>query len=98
MQPDIEVFYMIYFRPTAGWKEEYGHYALDADGTMFLSGRAFHPDAIPEAYHDEEPGIVLKDERILLLRVEWLKKHFPKSAAEISRIENIIRRSRCGLN
>jgi hypothetical protein len=98
MQPDIEVFYMMLLRPVAGWKQEYSHYAIDADGGMFLSGQAFHPNAVPAAYQDAEPGIVLKDEKIILLRVEWLKKRFPTLATEISRIENIIRKSRFGLN
>jgi hypothetical protein len=77
MSPEPEVFLMIPLNPAKGWKEEFGYYALAADGTLFLQGQAFHPAAFSMAARDGEPSFLSKDKKIVLLRAEWLKKKYP---------------------
>jgi hypothetical protein len=94
MSPEPEIFLMIPLNPAKGWKKEFGYYALAADGTLFLPGQAFHPAAFSMAAKDGEPGLVCEDEKIVLLRVEWLKKQYPARLREIERVERVIRQTR----
>jgi hypothetical protein len=83
MSPQPEVFLMIPLNPAKGWKEEFGYYALAADGTLFLQGQAFHPSAFSMAAKAGEPGLVCEDKKIALLRAEWLKKQYQAQLLEI---------------
>ena len=94
MNAEPEVFLIIPLNPTEGWKEEFGYYALAADGTLFLQGQAFHPSAFSMAAKDGEPGLVCEDKKIALLRAEWLKKQYPACLSEIEWIERVIRQTR----
>jgi hypothetical protein len=61
-----------------GWKKSYGYFALEPDGTIFLSWAhtgCSKMEAFLCASYDGEPVITLHD--VPMFRAEWISENFP---------------------
>jgi hypothetical protein len=69
-----------------GWQKDYGHFAVEPDGTIFLSwahAGASRMEVLLCASYDGEPMMLVGDTP--LYRTQWLWDNFPKMRAAISK-------------
>jgi hypothetical protein len=69
-----------------GWKKVYGHFAVEPDGTIFLSwahAGCSQAEVFFCASYDGEPVMLL--EETSLYRAQWLWDNFPRMRQAISR-------------
>ena len=69
-----------------GWKKAYGHFAVEPDGTVFLSwahSGCSQAEVWLCASYDGEP--VMLSEQTPLYRAQWLWENFPRMREAISR-------------
>jgi hypothetical protein len=69
-----------------GWHKGYGHFAVEPDGTIFLSwahAGVSQMEVLLCASYDIEPMMLV--EETPLYRAQWLWNNFPKMRAAISK-------------
>jgi hypothetical protein len=73
-------------RKIKGWKKEFGYWAVEPDGTIFLSwahAGCSQMEVFLCAGYDREPATLIEDTP--LYRAHWLSKEFPRMREIIDR-------------